>query len=248
MTMDNPFAPLSDTAMILAAGLGTRLRPLTYAKPKPLFEIGGRTMLDRALDKLEEAGLKRAVVNAHYLGEQIEKHLAARKGGIETILSFEKEILDTGGGVKNALSSFGDKPFFVLNADLPWTEGAVPALLKMAQAWDSAKMDVLMLVQETGKARGFHGSGDFMMNPDGALWRKEAPQEKPFVWLSAMLVDPALYDAVPDRIFSNNKIFDSAEKRGRLFGVVHDGTCFQIGTPEDLKTANILLQTGVGWG
>lgn len=246
MTENDPFSALSDTAMVLAAGFGVRMRPLTLAKPKPLLEVGGRTMLDAALDHLAAAGLRRAVVNAHYLGGQIESRLAARKG-IETILSFEDKILDTGGGVKNVLGYFDGQPFFVMSADLPWLDGRTPALTRLARAWDPAEMDALLLVQERERAKGFHGPGDFAMRGNGALWRK-GTADKPFVFLSVMIVRPELYDAVGEDVFSNNRIFDAAEERGRLFGLVHDGACFHVGTPEDLKSANILLQTGVGWG
>ncbi len=252
MMTENLFDPLSSTAMILAAGFGTRLRPLTLAKPKPLFEVGGRAMLDQALDHLKEAGIQRVVVNAHYLADQIAAHIAARRD-VETVLSYEEEILDNGGGVKNARRYFGDKPFFVLNADLPWTEAGEPALSRMARAWDGAKMDVLLLLYPTDKAKGFAprkdgGQGDFMMEPDGRVWRKNAPQDRPYVYISAMLVKPQPYDEINERIFSNNKIFDLAERSGRLFGLVHRGACYQISSPEDLAEANRLLETGQGWG
>ncbi len=252
MMATNPFDFLSSTAMILAAGLGTRLRPLTLAKPKPLFEVGGRTMLDQAIDHLKEAGIKRIVVNAHYLADQIAAQIAARRD-VETVLSYEEDILDNGGGVKNARSYFSDKPFFVLNADLPWTEKSEPALSRMAQVWDGAKMDVLLLLYPTDKAKGFAprkdgGQGDFMMEPDGHVWRKNAPRDRSFVYISAMLVKPNLYDEINERVFSNNKIFDLAESRRRLFGLVHQGACYQISSPEDLAEANRLLETGQGWG
>jgi len=284
MMTDALLAYFSNTAMVLAAGFGTRMRPLTLEKPKPLFEVGGRTMLDRAIDHLQAAGIARVVVNAHYLGDQIKAHVAARSTldnpslqdaesavAIQSyqnqplscsdsgllhcarnegtfILSSEAEILDTGGGVKNALAHFGDKPFFVMSADLPWTNGAVPALERMAQAWDEARMDVLLLLCPRERAKGFHGAGDFMCEPDGRTWRKGAAAEKPYVWLSVMIVKPALYYEISETVFSNNVIFNRAEDQGRLFGLIHDGTCFHVGTPEDLAEANRLCQTGVGWG
>ncbi len=235
MNEEHPFSVLSDTSMVLAAGFGTRLRPLTAAKPKPLFEVGGKTMLDRAIGHLRAAGMKKIVVNAHYLGEQIAAHLAGQE---DILLSPETEILDTGGGVKNALPHLGTKPFFVLSADLPLRDGAMPMLTRMARAWDGEKMDALLLVQEKEKTRGFHGRGDFMMRGDGGLWRQDAPEDRPYVWLSVMIVRPELYGEIEEKIFSNNRTLDLAEKRGRLFGLIHDGGCFHVGTPEDLAEAN----------
>jgi len=252
MTNDDPFPVLSDTAMVLAAGFGARLKPLTLTKPKPLFEVGGQAMLDRALDHIKEAGLKKAVVNTHYLGEQIAAHMATRRD-LNLIQSAEEKILDTGGGVKNALHYFGGKPFFVLGGDLPWTNGAVPVLDRMASFWDGDKMDVFLLLYPTEDAKGFApredgSSGDFMMVGDGRVWREQAPPQRPFVWLSVMIVKPELYDEIQEPVFSNNRIFDLAESRGRLYGLVHDGTCYHVGTPQDLKEANRLWDFGEGWG
>ena len=237
---------LSPTAMVLAAGLGTRMRPLTLAKPKPLFEVGGRTMLDHALDKLKDVGLRRVVVNVFYLAEQIEAHLAKRSD-LDIIISRETELLDTGGGIKNALPYFEDKPFFALNADLPWRDGPTPSLHRMANAWDPARMDVALLLMPTGKARGFHGKGDFMLEPDGRVWRKEAPETRSHVLISAQILKPHLIDEVPEKVFSNNKIWSTVEARNKLYGVEHSGTCYHVGTPEDLAEANRLLDTGAGW-
>lgn len=252
MTNENPQAELSQTAMVLAAGFGTRLRPLTLTKPKPLFEIGGRTMLDRAIDHLKDFGIKHAVINTHYLGEQIASHMAARRD-MNLIQSPENKILDTGGGVKKALPHFGGKPFFVLSADMPWMNGAVPTLERMASLWDSEKMDVFLLLYPTPQAKGFAprkdgSSGDFMRLNNGRVWRENAPPQKDYVWLSVMIVRPELYGEIKEEAFSNNRIFDLAESRGRLYGLVHDGTCFHVGTPEDLAQANRLLEDGRGWG
>jgi N-acetyl-alpha-D-muramate 1-phosphate uridylyltransferase len=244
--MNEKMTLLSDTAMVLAAGLGFRMRPLTLEKPKPLLEVGGRTMLDHALDKLRDAGLKRAVVNTFYLAEQIEAHVATRRD-MDIIISRETELLDTGGGIKNALHHFGGKPFFALNADLPWLDGPKPSLQRMAEVWNPSKMDVLLLVMPTGKARGFGPAGDFMMETDGRLWRKEAPEPRSHVWISAQILKPQLMDEVGEKAFSNNRIFDIVEARGKLFGVEHLGTCYHAGTPEDLAEANRLLASGEGW-
>lgn len=238
---------ISDTAMVLAAGFGTRMRPLTIDIPKPLLEVGGRAMLDRALDHLVAAGIKRAVINTHYLGWRIESHLALRND-IEIIFSEEAEILDTGGGIKHALRYFGDKPFFSLGADMPWFDGPQPALERMADYWDPWTMDVLLLLHPLAKSHGFGPNGDFVMESTGQVWRKEAALPRPYVWISAMIVKPQLYEEMPDCIFSNNRLFDIAESRGRLFGLEHDGTCYHVGTPEALAKANALLETQEGWG
>ena len=237
---------LSSTAMILAAGLGLRMRPLTNETPKPLLEVGGRTMLDRALDALAAAGIERAVVNTFYLAEKIEAHLAARKD-IEIIISRETELLDTGGGIKNALRHFGGLPFFALNADLPWTEGPVPALRRMRQTWNPDTMDALLLLMPLARARGFGPDGDFMLEADGRVRRRNIAPPRSHVMLSAQIVKPELYDAVGLHVFSNNLIWDRAEQAGRLYGIEHDGACYHVGTPEDLQTANRLLAEGKGW-
>jgi N-acetyl-alpha-D-muramate 1-phosphate uridylyltransferase len=261
MTNSSSKQALSSTAMVLAAGLGQRMRPLTLELPKPLLQVGDRTMLDAALDRLAAAGIRRAVVNTHYLAEKIEAHLKTRRG-IETIISHEAELLDTGGGIKNALAHFGGKPFFALNADLPWTEGKTPALARMAAAWDPTKMDALLLLMPTEKARGFGARGergqraqsetgirgDFIMNADGKLHRLDAHPPYPYVMLSAQILKPELFETMQENIFSNNLIWDRAENAGRLYGLVHDGACYHVGTPSDLAEANRLLASGQGWG
>jgi MurNAc alpha-1-phosphate uridylyltransferase len=233
--------------MVLAAGLGTRMRPLTLTKPKPLQLVGGKPMLDHALDKLVGAGIKRAVVNTFYLAEQIETHLKNRRD-IEIILSRENELLDTGGGIAKALPYFDGKPFFALNADLPWIDGEAPSLSRMRSAWDAAQMDTLLLLMPTNKARGFGPNGDFFKNDNGVLTRKNTQPPRPFVFIGAQITTPALFLDPPDKKFSNNLIFDRAESRQRLYGVEHNSTCFHVGTPEDLQLANELLASGAGWG
>ena len=238
---------LSTTAMVLAAGFGMRMRPLTLTKPKPLLEVGGRTMLDLALDRLVAFGIRRAVVNTHYLAEQIEAHLASRKD-IEIIISHEHDILDTGGGIKNALSYFGDQPFFALNADLPWMDGEKPALSRMAEAWNPVSMDALLLLMKTGKARGFDSKGDFALDADGHARRKDIAPPRPYVMLSAQILKPELFTERKEHVFSNNLIWNEAEAKDRLYGIEHTGTCYHVGTPEDWQNANELLTTGKGWG
>jgi MurNAc alpha-1-phosphate uridylyltransferase len=237
---------ISETAMVLAAGQGMRMRPLTLKKPKPLFEVGGRTMLDHALDKLAAVGIKRVVVNAFYLADQIEAHLETRKD-LEIVVSLETELLDTGGGIKNALAEFGDKPFFALNADLPWMDGDVSSLRTMVDAWDPKVMDALLLLMPTQSARGFEPKGDFALEADGRVWRKGLEPPKPYVWISAQILKPGLFARINDKVFSNNAIWDEVEERGRLRGIAHQGTCYHVGTPHDLIKANELLASGQGW-
>jgi MurNAc alpha-1-phosphate uridylyltransferase len=238
--------PLSHTAMVLAAGLGMRMRPLTLTKPKPLQTIGGRTMLDCALDKLVAAGIKRAVVNTFYLAEQIEAHMKARRD-IEIVISREEELLDTGGGIAKALPYFEGQPFFSLNADLPWFDEGTPSLIRMRENWDPEIMKVLLLLMRTEKTRGFSPDGDFMMENDGRLSRKNRQPPRPFVMISAQILTPELFAAPPAKVFSNNVIWNAAETRQCLYGIEHEGTCFHIGTPDDLRNANGLLESGKGW-
>ncbi len=240
-------ASLSTTAMVLAAGYGMRMRPLTLQTPKPLLEVGGRTMLDLALDKLRDAGIQRAVVNAFYLGDQIERHLATRKD-MDIIVLREDELLDTGGGIKNALSHLGDQPFFALNADLPWIDGPQPALVRMAVAWNPAMMDAQLLLMPTVKARGFGTRGDYRMDDNGRVHRHNERPPYPYVMLSAQIVKPEFFARRNDKIFSNNVVWDEVESQGRLYGIAHDGTCFHVGTPEDWQEANARLTDGRGWG
>jgi len=237
---------LSPTAMVLAAGLGTRMRPMTLSKPKPLQMVGPKTMLDHALDKLVGAGITRAVVNTHYLAEQIEDHLQNRRD-LEIIISREDELLDTGGGIVKALDYFENKPFFALNADLPWLDATIPSLVRMQKMWDPAQMDALLLLMRTDKARGFATHGDFALEPDGRLWRKDLPAPRPFVWISAQILKPSLFAHPPAKAFSNNHVWNKAEEARRLFGIEHDGTCYHVGTPEDWHMANALLESGKGW-
>lgn len=237
------------TAFVLAAGLGTRMRPLTDECPKPLLKVGNKAMLDSVLDRLEEVGVKKTVVNAFYMREKIHAHLKYVQTNMQIIVSDEDTLLDTGGGVKKALPHLGQEPLFVINADLPWTDGPhMPALRRMAILFDKEKMDALLLLMPLEKARGFAGAkGDFFMDNTGRLSRLHAPPPRPYVFISAQIVNPLLYKEVKEDVFSNNIIWDRAEKAGRLFGIVHDGTCFHVGTPPDLAEANRRLDEGIGW-
>lgn len=221
-------------AMVLAAGRGERMRPLTERRPKPLIEVRGKAMLDWALDHLADAGVPQAVVNLHHLGAQIERHLSARAAPRVT-LSRESELLDTGGGVRAALPQLGPDRFFVLNGDVVWLDGREPALHRLAGAWSEPEMDALLLLQPVTDAYGYDGPGDFVMDPVGRLRRRREREMAPFVFAGVQLLHPRLFSGAPDGAFSLNLLYDRAIECGRLWGLRHDGRWFHVGTPEALQ-------------
>jgi MurNAc alpha-1-phosphate uridylyltransferase len=223
-------------AMVLAAGLGIRMRPITDERPKPLIEVAGRTMLDRALDRLHAFGIERAVVNSYYLADQIEAHLSDRTEPV-TENSREKTLLDTGGGVTRALRRLGTDAFFVVNADIVWLDGRMPALTRLAEAWNEADMDALLLVQSTANAFGYAGRGDFHVDQVGHMRRREELDVAPYVFTGIQILHPRLFADAPSGAFSLNVLYDRAERAGRLHAIVHDGEWFHIGTPEALGEA-----------
>lgn len=228
-------------AMVLAAGLGLRLRPITETLPKPLVALAGRTLLDRALDALDKTGVERAVVNTHYLGAMIETHLAARARP-RIVLSPEAELLETGGGVVCALPHLGPTPFYVVNADIAWTDGATPALARLAEAWRDEAMDALLLLHAVGDATGYDGSGDFFLKSDNTLeWRGDAASA-PYVFTGVQILHPRLLADAPDGRFSLTVLYDRARAAGRLAGLVHDGDWHHIGTPAGLAIARARLE------
>ncbi len=229
------------TAMILAAGLGTRMRPLTNTRPKPLLEADGRSLIDRALDCIRAAGVERVVVNVHYLADQIEAW-AGNQTSPEIILSNERDqLLGTGGGVARVLGELGDAPFFVFNSDSFWTDGPVPALDRMRAAWDADKMDCLLLLSDHAHSVGFDGPGDFIANDEGRLQRRPAGGEADFIYCGCYLVSPRLFNSPPPGAFSMNVLWDAALDGGRLFGLVHDGLWLHVGTPAAIKQAEAAL-------
>ena len=236
-------APAPVRAMVLAAGKGLRLRPITLSRPKPLVEVGGQTMLDGVLDRLAEAGAAEAVVNAHYLGQMIESHLQGRTRP-RIHLSHEEALLETGGGVKKALPLLGEEPFFVINGDILWRDGKVPALRRLAEAWDGARMDALLLLQPTATAVGYEGLGDFVMDQLGRLRRREEGEVAPFLFAGLQILSPGLFAGTPDGPFSLNLIYDRALAAGRLYGLRHDGAWYHVGTPEDLALVEAALAPG----
>lgn len=234
-----PPAPIS-TAMVLAAGLGMRMRPLTLERPKPLVVLRGRTLLDRALDRLRAAGVTRTVVNTHYLAEMIEDHL---RDDADIVLSPEAERLETGGGVARALPHLGGAPFYVVNSDAVWRDGAVSALDRLAAAWDAARMDVLLLMQPVDRAMGYHGPGDYHMADDGTLHRRGADETAVHLFAGVQILHPKIFHDIPDGPFSLNLLYDRAEAAGRLHGVEHDSDWFHVGTPEDLAATEAVFAT-----
>jgi MurNAc alpha-1-phosphate uridylyltransferase len=223
-------------AMVLAAGLGLRMRPLTLDRPKPLIEVAGRTMLDRALDRLVEVGVTDVVVNVHYLGRMIHDHLA-RRTTPRIAFSDEDTLLDTGGGVARALPRLGAAPFYVVNADVVWLDGRRPALARLAQAWDDARMDACLMVHSAVRAIGYDGAGDFMVDPLGVVKRRREGHVAPFVFTGVQILHPRLFAGAPSGAFSLNRLYDQAEEAGRLYAVVNDGEFFHIGTPDSLIDA-----------
>jgi MurNAc alpha-1-phosphate uridylyltransferase len=224
-------------AMVLAAGLGLRLRPITDTRPKPLVVVAGQTILDRVLDALAAADVDRAVVNTHYLGAMIEDHVSGRtKPRLE--LSPETALLETGGGIASALAHFGADPFYAINADIAWDEGADGmALHKLAHAFQSTDMDVVLLVVPRAHAVGYSGAGDFYIDPDGHLERRGNHESAPYVFTGLQILNPALFDGCPDGAFSLNVLYDRAIAQGRLSGVIHTGRWFHIGDARGLELA-----------
>lgn len=226
-------------AMVLAAGLGLRMRPITLTTPKPLVEVAGRTMLDRALDHLARAGIEDMVVNTHWLAERVKEHLA---GWPEVRLSHEPDLLETGGGVAKALPLLGHDPFFVANSDIIWTDGQSPALERLVQAWDTYKMDALLLLMPTAKAVGYEGKGDFFLDANGVPRRRRDPEVAPLLFAGVQILHPRLFEGCPEGKFSLNVLYDRALEEGRLYGLVHDGNWYHVGTPEALPEVEALLR------
>src|SRR5580693_8288265 len=225
------------TAMVLAAGNGVRMRPLTERMPKPLIAVGGKPLLDNVLDRLAATGVETAVVNVHYLADQIERHLAGRRAPKIVISDERGELLDTGGGVVKALPSLGGAPFFHLNADTIWIDGVKPNLLRLAEVFDPARMDAQLLVAATSTSVGYAGRGDFAMAPDGRLSRRREREVAPFVYAGVAILNPAMFADAPPGAFSLNRLFDRAVESGRLHGLRLEGVWMHVGTPEAIAAA-----------
>jgi N-acetyl-alpha-D-muramate 1-phosphate uridylyltransferase len=224
-------------AMVLAAGLGLRMRPLTDHMPKPLVQVAGRTLLDHVLDKLGSAGVSEAVVNVHYLPDQIIDHVATRTKPRVIISDERNEVLETGGGVVKALPLLGHEPFFHVNADTLWIDGVRPNLARMADAFDPERMDILLLMAPTTSSIGYGGRGDYAMLPDGALRKRKEHQVVPFVYAGVAIMSPAQFADAPAGKFSLTKMFDRANEQERLFGLRLDGVWMHVGTPDAVHAA-----------
>ena len=224
--------------MILAAGRGERLRPLTDATPKPLIPVAGQSMLDRSMARLSAHGVRTVVVNVHHLGEQIAQRLDGRARIVR-----EERLLETGGSVKNALPLLGEGPYFILNGDGLWRDGPRPMLSRMEAAWDPARMDALLLMHpvETAIGRESKDRGDYFLDPDGRARHRGSAPSAPYMFASVSVCDRRLLQESPDGPFSLLKLWNRAEAAGRLFGLVHDGDWFHVGTPQALAEAERLL-------
>jgi MurNAc alpha-1-phosphate uridylyltransferase len=227
-------------AMLLAAGLGTRLKPVTDTLPKPLIEVDGRALIDHALDRLEAAGVTDVVVNTHHLADRVEAHLKGRTSPAIR-LSPEKELLETGGGIASALTLLGDGPFFTVNADAFWLNGPFDALKRLADTWDDARMDGLLLLHSTVEAYGYTGRGDFRAGGDGLLERRPETEVSPWLFTGIQILHPRLFKDAPKGAFSLNRLYDQAIEAERFYGAVHDGEWFHVGTPEGLKEAETFM-------
>jgi MurNAc alpha-1-phosphate uridylyltransferase len=239
--------PVTPTkAMVLAAGLGLRMRPLTDRMPKPMVPVAGKPLLDHVLDKLADANIGEAVVNVHYLPDQIIDHVARRSRPRIIISDERNEVLGTGGAVVKALPLLGDAPFYHLNADTMWIDGVRPNLARMADAFDPARMDILLLMAPTATSIGYSGNGDYAMLTDGTLRKRKEHQVVPFVYAGVAIMSPALFTDAPQGEFSLTKIFDRANERERLFGLRLDGVWMHVGTPDAVQAAEKAFLVSVG--
>ena len=232
------------TAMILAAGLATRMRPLTDTTAKPLLLLGGRTLLDHALDHLVAEGVETVVVNAVWRAGRVEAHLASRSPPPRTVFVRETDLLDTGGGVRNALPDLGPDPFFVINGDAFWLNGPTAALGRLTEALKD-DVDVVLLVHRTFQVHAETGLGDFALNQLGVPRRRKEREIAPYVFAGASLMRPGLLEGMPDGAFSLNRVWDRAIESGRVRAVVHDGIWFHLSTPPDLAEAEQVLEARI---
>ncbi len=224
--------------MVLAAGLGNRMRPLTDTRPKPLVEVEGKALIDHVLDRLEAVEVREAVVNVHHHADLMEAHLARRSAPPHLHISDERgALLETGGGIKKALHFFHGAPFIAINADTIWIEGVRPNLLRLMESFDPQTMDALLLVAGTATSIGYDGRGDFSMNPYGQLERRGERLITPFVYAGACILKPELFADTPDGPFSLTRVFDTSIAAGRLFGLRLEGVWMHVGTPEAIPAA-----------
>jgi N-acetyl-alpha-D-muramate 1-phosphate uridylyltransferase len=233
-------------AMVLAAGFGTRMRPLTDKVPKPLVPVAGKPLIDHVLDRLADAGVARAVVNVHYMAAQIEQHLAYRTRP-QIVISDERGLLlGTGGGVARALPQLGHAPFFHINSDTIWIDGVQPNLARLAEAFDPDRMDALLLLAPTAGSVGYAGRGDFTMAEDGRLRKRDEQEVAPFVYAGAAIISPALFNGAPSGEFSLTVLFERAAETGRLHGLRLEGLWMHVGTPDAVAAAETAIRASAG--
>ena len=238
-------ADVPETAMVMAAGLGKRMRPLTASKPKPLIEVAGRPLLDHVFDRLRTAGVRNVVVNVHYLPDALEAHLKNRADGLNVTISDERELLlETGGGLVRAGPMIDCDPFLAVNSDNLWIDGPADTLKLLASHWDGDRMDALLLLVPQAQAGNHSGSGDFHMQPDGRLTRREKGKVGPFVFTGIQMVSKRLLRDAPEGPFSTNIFWDRAIAEGRCFGAVHQGLWFDVGNPAAIKATERALEHG----
>jgi MurNAc alpha-1-phosphate uridylyltransferase len=236
-------AEVPRTAMIMAAGLGKRMRPLTATKPKPLIEVGGKALLDHVLEKLRAAGVRKIVVNVHYLAGALEAHLMSRDHGLDVVISDERDLLmETGGGLIKAAPLIDCDPFLALNSDNLWIDGPADTLKVLASQWDDSKMDALLLLVPQARALNHKGMGDFHMERSGRLRRRERSHVAPFVFTGVQMASKRLLRDAPEGPFSTNILWDRAIEEGRCFGAVHQGLWFDVGTPQSIPRTEAALE------
>lgn len=239
----NPGVPVPETAMVMAAGLGKRMRPLTATRPKPLVEVAGKPLIGHVFDHLRAAGVKRAVVNVHYLADAVEAYLRARVKDIEVVVSDErKQLMETGGGLVKARELIGDKPFICVNSDNLWVDGPIDAIRALAAQWDDDRMDALLLVVPLARANGHGGKGDFRIDPHGRIVERRKPGRlAPFVYTGVQILSPRVIRDWPEGPFSTNLFWNRAIEAGRAWAVVHQGLWFDVGTPQAIGMTEAVL-------
>ena len=240
----NIAADVPRTAMVMAAGLGTRMRPLTATRPKPLVEVAGKPLLDHVLDRLRAAGVERAVVNVHYLPDALEAHLRGRTD-LDIAISDERaQLLETGGGLVKAAPLIDCDPFLAVNSDNLWVDGPADTLRLLASQWDASRMDALLLLVPHARAGNHGGLGDFHMDPAGRLRRRGKARIAPFVFTGIQIMAKCLLEGAPEGPFSTNILWDRAIAKGRLYGAVHQGLWFDVGSPPAIRATEDALAQG----
>lgn len=233
------------TAMLMAAGLGKRMRPLTATRPKPLVRVAGAALMDHALARLEAGGIRRTIVNVHYLADTVIAHVKARKSSMDILISDEREkLLETGGGLMKAAPLLGDRPFLCANSDNLWVDGPQESVSMLSELWDDERMDALLLLVPHARATCHTGPGDFHMDAEGRLTRRRPAHVAPFVFTGVQILSPRLLRDPPGDMFSTNIFWNRAMEAGRLYGASHEGLWFDVGTPAAIPVVEAALSHG----